>query len=223
LYSFALQSPIGLLFASVTDRGLRHLHTLSSHHAVDGRGPEAGASPVPTPGEPAFDSVGTGLAPALYGTTPRHSPAEDALAAGLEQQLLEYFDGTRRDFDLPLDLDRGSPFQRRVWEVIARIPYGEVASYAEVAQLAGAPGAFRAAGTACGANPVAIVTPCHRVVASGNKLGGYGLGLESKVWLLRHEGIGATAVKPDARVYKLESVINAPARARAKRRAVVGV
>jgi O-6-methylguanine DNA methyltransferase len=180
LYSFALESPIGLLFIVVTGRGLRGLHTLSTQHAIDG----------------AAVSGATGFQ--------AHATAdEEALAAAVEQQLREYFDGSRRDFDLPLDLDSGSAFQRRVWEVIARIPYGEVASYAEVAEAAGAPGAFRAAGTACGANPVALITPCHRVIASGNKLGGYGLGIENKVWLLRHEGIGATAAKPDARVFKL--------------------
>jgi O-6-methylguanine DNA methyltransferase len=178
VYVFALDSPIGLLFASVTSAGLRGLHVL---HRLD---------EVPVP---------ENMAPA---SSP--SPGEDAMAHAVEAQLAEYFDGTRREFDLPLDLDRGSAFQRRIWEVIARIPYGELASYAEVAEAAGAPGAFRAAGTACGANPVAIVTPCHRVIAAGRKLGGYGLGIQNKVWLLRHEGIGATAARPDARVFKLE-------------------
>ena len=180
MYSFALPSPIGLLFVVVTERGLRRLHTLSGQHALEG---------------PAFTEVSES-SPATSG--------EAAIAKGVEQQLAAYFDGSRRNFELPLDLDSGSAFQRRVWEVIARIPYGEVASYAEVAEAAGAPGAFRAAGTACGANPVALVTPCHRVIASGNKLGGYGLGIENKVWLLRHEGIGATGSRPDARVFKLE-------------------
>ena len=183
MYAFTLPSPIGLLFVSVTARGLRRLHTLSTQHSIDGTPP--GVSEATEPDA-------------------RPTPAEDALACAVETQLTEYFEGSRRDFDLPLDLDSGSAFQRRVWEIIARIPYGEVASYAEVAQAAGAPGAFRAAGTACGANPVALVTPCHRVVASGNKLGGYGLGIENKVWLLRHEGIGATSARPDARVFKLE-------------------
>ena len=177
MYSFALQTPIGLLFVSVTERGLRRLHTLAGQPTIDA---------------PALSEV--------PGPRPRATAAEEAIAGAVEQQIAQYFEGSRRDFDLPLDLDRGSAFQRRVWEVIARIPYGEVASYAEVAEAAGAPGAFRAAGTACGANPVAIVTPCHRVIASGNKLGGYGLGIENKVWLLRHEGIGATAARPDARV-----------------------
>ena len=183
MYAFALESPIGLLFVSVSGGGLRQLHTLSTQHAIDGA---------------------RGLRADALGMDARPAPAEEATARNVESQLAEYFDGSRRDFDLPLDIDSGSAFQRRVWQVIGRIPYGEVMSYAEVAQAAGAPGAFRAAGTACGANPVALVTPCHRVIASGNRLGGYGLGIENKVWLLRHEGVGATAARPDARVFKLE-------------------
>lgn len=163
----------------MTDNGLRRLHTLSTQRDMDGAHVDA-----------------------LTADDPR-SPSEEAMAKDLERQITEYFDGSRHGFDLPLELDCGSPFQRRVWEVIARIPYGEVMSYAEVAQAAGRPGAFRAAGTACGINPVALVTPCHRVVASGNKLGGYGLGIENKVWLLRHEGIGTTGSRPDSRIFKL--------------------
>lgn len=182
MYSFVLESPIGLLYVAVTARGLRRLHTMSSQRDMD-----------------------SGLLEVIEAEEdgPR-SPDEEAMAALVQQQLTEYFDGSRRDFDLPLDIDSGSAFQRRVWETIACIPYGEVRSYAEVAQAAGAPGAFRAAGTACGANPVALVTPCHRVVASGNKLGGYGLGIENKVWLLRHEGIGTTGSRPDSKVFSLE-------------------
>lgn len=182
MYAFSLESPIGLLFVAVTDRGVRQLHTLSTQREMDS-------------GLLELDDGSEGA---------RRSAGEEAMAQRVQTQLVEYFDGSRRDFDLPLDIDSGSAFQRRVWEVIARIPYGEVASYAEVAQAAGAPGAFRAAGSACGANPVALVTPCHRVVASGSKLGGYGLGIENKVWLLRHEGIGTTGSRPDSRVFKLE-------------------
>lgn len=185
MYVFAHESPIGLLYVAVTSRGLRHLHVLHAHTFLD--------ESLGFDGDEEVRTVA--------------SPSEEELAREVERQLDEYFDGTRREFDLPLDIDRGSEFQRRVWEAIRRIPYGEVASYAEVAQAAGAPGAFRAAGTACGANPVAIVTPCHRVIASGNKLGGYGLGIQNKVWLLRHEGIGAEAARKDARVFKMESAI----------------
>ena len=103
-----------------------------------------------------------------------------------ERQLREYFDGRRRAFDLSLDL-AGSDFQRRVWRAIAAIPFGETVSYAALAAAAGAPGAYRAAGAACGANRLAIVVPCHRVVGSDGGLHGFGGGLETKALLLQHE------------------------------------
>lgn len=102
------------------------------------------------------------------------------------QQILEYLDGKRSEFTLPLDL-RGTEFQRRVWHALLEIPYGRTRSYAEVAQAIGEPTAVRAVGAANGANPCALVVPCHRVVASGGKLGGYGGGLPLKRRLLALE------------------------------------
>jgi O-6-methylguanine DNA methyltransferase len=102
------------------------------------------------------------------------------------QQILEYLDGKRVAFDLPLDL-RGTDFQRRVWAELLGIPYGETRTYAELARTLGEPGAARAVGTANGANPCAIVVPCHRVVAAGGKLGGFGGGLPLKRKLLALE------------------------------------
>jgi methylated-DNA-[protein]-cysteine S-methyltransferase len=99
------------------------------------------------------------------------------------RQLAEYFAGARRAFDLPLDL-RGTPFQLRVWQALLRIPYGETRTYGQLAAQIGHPGAARAVGAANGANPVAIIVPCHRVVASGGGLGGYGGGLDRKEFLL---------------------------------------
>ncbi|HEX5370866.1 MAG TPA: methylated-DNA--[protein]-cysteine S-methyltransferase [Dehalococcoidia bacterium] len=184
--SFALESPIGLLLVEVTPRGLRRVDFLSRHQGV-GSNPEVR---VPFLSEPAAENGA--------------SVEEEALACSVEQQMRDYFDGSRRDFDLPLDVNIGSAFQRRVWQIIAQIPYGATASYAEVAAAAGSPGAFRAAGSACGNNPVALVVPCHRVVASGGRLGGYGGGLETKVWLLRHEGVSCSDVRSDARVRSTE-------------------
>ena len=103
-------------------------------------------------------------------------------------QLEEYFAGQRRRFDLPLELD-GTDFQRRVWLGLSQIPYGETVSYAEMATMVGRPHAYRAVGQANGANPVPIVLPCHRVVASGGGLGGYGGGLPMKRQLLALEGL----------------------------------
>jgi methylated-DNA-[protein]-cysteine S-methyltransferase len=111
----------------------------------------------------------------------------EPLAAALEQ-LGEYFAGKRREFDLPLELT-GTPFQRDVWTALAEIPYGETVSYAELAAMVGRPTAFRAVGQANGANPVPIVLPCHRVVASGGRIGGYGGGLPVKRKLLKLEGV----------------------------------
>ena len=105
------------------------------------------------------------------------------------RQLDEYFDGRRRVFDLPVDLRVGTAFQRRVLEAIRKIPFGGVTCYKDVARDIGRPGAQRAVGNALGRNPVAIVVPCHRVVASGGKLGGYTGGLDIKQTLMEIEGI----------------------------------
>jgi AraC family transcriptional regulator of adaptative response/methylated-DNA-[protein]-cysteine methyltransferase len=106
--------------------------------------------------------------------------------ATLERQLAEYFAGTRRDFDLPLDL-AGSPWQRKVWDGLLSIPFGETRGYGELAEALGKPGGARAVGRANGENYVAIVVPCHRVIEAGGGLRGYGGGLERKRWLLEHE------------------------------------
>jgi len=104
------------------------------------------------------------------------------------RQLREYLARERQTFDLPLDL-RGTDFQKRCWQALLAIPYGKTKSYAEIAQQVGSPAAFRAVGQANHHNPVAIIVPCHRVLASGRKLGGYGGGLPMKKWLLELEGV----------------------------------
>lgn len=103
------------------------------------------------------------------------------------RQLGEYFAGQRRAFDLPLRL-AGTPFQEAVWRELQRIPFGTTLSYAELAERIGNAKAVRAVGSANGKNPLPIFIPCHRVIATGGGLGGYGGGLEMKSWLLRHEG-----------------------------------
>lgn len=102
-------------------------------------------------------------------------------------QVAEYFAGTRRRFELPLALE-GTDFQQHVWRALLEIPYGQVASYQEVARAIGRPRAVRAVGAANGQNPVSIIVPCHRVIGSSGELVGYGGGLWRKEWLLRHEG-----------------------------------
>ncbi len=103
------------------------------------------------------------------------------------EQLRRYLSGEGRSFDLPLDI-YGTAFQRAVWQALLEIPYGETRSYAQVAAAVGRPRAARAVGAANAANPLPLVIPCHRVVASGGSLGGYGGGLALKEALLRLEG-----------------------------------
>ncbi|MEC0240590.1 trifunctional transcriptional activator/DNA repair protein Ada/methylated-DNA--[protein]-cysteine S-methyltransferase [Paenibacillus dokdonensis] len=104
----------------------------------------------------------------------------------IEQELTQYFDGTRSQFTTPLHL-LGSPFQKSVWEQLMKIPPGETRSYAEIAVSLGKPTAYRAVAQANGANQLALVIPCHRVINSSGDLGGYGGGLIRKNWLLQHE------------------------------------
>jgi methylated-DNA-[protein]-cysteine S-methyltransferase len=108
------------------------------------------------------------------------------LLAEAVRQLQAYFKGQLRQFELPLDL-AGTDFQRRVWSELTRIPYGETRSYRDLARAIGAPKAVRAVGAANGANPIAIVVPCHRVIGAGGKLVGYGGGLALKRRLLSLE------------------------------------
>ena len=129
------------------------------------------------------------------GTPPAH--LADALAA-----LAEYFRRGRQAFGLPLDLSAVTPFQRRVYERLLRIPYGHVATYGEVARdISKEPTTARAVGQAVGANPVAIVIPCHRVVAGDGRLVGFRGGIARKAALLRLEGINVDGSRPSSRVH----------------------
>jgi methylated-DNA-[protein]-cysteine S-methyltransferase len=110
-----------------------------------------------------------------------HDSVNDAIT-----QLQEYCDGSRRDFDLPLDL-QGTEFQVAAWRALADIPYGHTASYGQQAASIGRPKAVRAIGGANGRNPVAIVFPCHRIVGADGSLTGFGGGIVVKKWLLDHE------------------------------------
>jgi O-6-methylguanine DNA methyltransferase len=105
---------------------------------------------------------------------------------GAVDQILEYLAGERTDFDLPLDL-RGTDFQLKVWNALQQIPFGERRSYREIAQSIGRPKAVRAVGSANGSNPISLIVPCHRVINSDGKLGGYGGGLPLKARLLAME------------------------------------
>ncbi len=123
---------------------------------------------------------------------PTYRVVRDEQAAPLHRAVLElqrYFAGELRQFTCPLDLC-GTPFQLQVWEQLCTIPYGETRTYGEIAQAIGRPTASRAVGAANGANPVAVIVPCHRVIGSDGSLTGYGGGLANKSWLLSLERIG---------------------------------
>ena len=111
---------------------------------------------------------------------------ESCAIAGTRRWLKDYFDGVAADVDLPLDM-RGASFETRVWSALREIPAGATTSYGAIARQLGSPGASRAVGLANGANPIAIIVPCHRVIGSSGSLVGYGGGLDRKTWLIDHE------------------------------------
>ncbi|MHB1712038.1 MAG: methylated-DNA--[protein]-cysteine S-methyltransferase [Acidimicrobiales bacterium] len=153
-------SPLGDLLLGAGENGLRQLVL-------------PGTAPSPELDTPRRIEDGHGTAP--------HTHLVEAAT-----QLGEYFAGARQSFDLVLEL-RGTEFQQRVWRALAGIGYGTTISYAELARRVGRPKAYRAAGQANGRNPLAIILPCHRVIAAGGSIGGYGGGLDMKRWLLALE------------------------------------
>jgi methylated-DNA-[protein]-cysteine S-methyltransferase len=161
-YGFA-DSPLGPLTVVVTGRGLVRLSY--AHESVDEQ----------------LDEIATRISPRILASPER----TDAV----RRQLGEYFAGDRRRFDVPIDWRLVQGFSGNVLRATARIPFGAVSSYREVAAEAGSPNAYRAAGNALGSNPIPIVVPCHRVLHSGGGLGGYTGGLERKQYLLRLEGV----------------------------------
>ncbi|MEL6779113.1 MAG: methylated-DNA--[protein]-cysteine S-methyltransferase [Cyanobacteria bacterium J06597_16] len=112
--------------------------------------------------------------------------AELEIFEQVRAQLAEYFAHEREGFDLPLS-PRGTDFQKQVWQSLHQIPFGQTLSYGDIAQQLGKPGAARAVGAANGRNPISIIVPCHRVIASNGKMTGYAGGIDRKQWLLRHE------------------------------------
>lgn len=136
------------------------------------------------PGEPLddqLDELATVISPRVLAAPER---TDD-----VRRQLDDYFGGSRRDFELPIDWRLLRGFRADVLRATSRIPFGSVISYRDVAAAAGSPNAYRAAGNALGSNPIPIVVPCHRVVHAGGGLGGYTGGLERKQFLLRLEGV----------------------------------
>jgi len=163
--SYAFEpSPVGELLVAVTARGLIRL-AYNAHEQAD-----------------------TVLEELARKVSPRVVEAPAALD-DVRRELDEYFEGRRTAFDIPVDWRLHDGFGRRVLRATAGIPFGKVLTYAEVAAKAGSPRGSRAAGNALGSNRVPIVVPCHRVVRSGGKIGGYTGGVERKEYLLELEGV----------------------------------
>lgn len=158
-----LDSPVGPLVAAATPKGLARLAYRDANGGLDA----------------VLETLSTRLSPRLVEAPGRL----DAVRAQLEQ----YWTGTRRSFDLALDLTLAAPFGRDVLAACSRIPFGASSTYAAVAADAGRPSASRAAGNALGANPIPIVVPCHRVLRMGGALGGYTGGVAIKAQLLALE------------------------------------
>lgn len=125
---------------------------------------------------------------------------EDPVLDEARSQLTQYFAGDRKAFDLPLQMD-GSAFDRAVWEQLMAIPFGETRTYGQIAAALGKPTASRAVGGACSRNPLLIIVPCHRVIASTGKLTGFAAGLALKQALLEHEG---WMVREEYLVFRIE-------------------
>ena len=124
--------------------------------------------------------------PGGWSGQPRPGPRDDVLLRPAREQLRAYFARELLDFDLPLAA-AGTAFQQRVWQALRALPYGDTASYTDIARDIGSPTATRAVGAANGRNPIGIIVPCHRVIGKDGTLTGYGGGLARKQWLQRHE------------------------------------
>jgi methylated-DNA-[protein]-cysteine S-methyltransferase len=153
-------TPIGPLTLAATDRGVVRI----------GFGHENSV----------LDELAEAVSPRVLHVPDRLDP--------LRFELDEYFAGRRTTFDVAIDRRLSGGYRRRVLEALSTVPYGQTVSYRELAERTGNPKASRAVGTAMATNPIPVVVPCHRVLRTGGALGGYGGGLETKVWLLHHEG-----------------------------------
>ncbi|MFQ6053486.1 MAG: methylated-DNA--[protein]-cysteine S-methyltransferase [Candidatus Bathyarchaeia archaeon] len=161
VYCAGIATPIGRIWVAATEAGLFQID-------------------FPRPRAAFLDSIRRRIDAEIV-----HDPDRfDALGEMFE----DYFNGERVDYDLPFDL-RGTDFQKAVWRGIHEIPYGRLSSYGRLAARIGRPRAARAVGNACGANPLAIVIPCHRVVRSDGSIGGFGGSPELKRYLLNLEGV----------------------------------
>lgn len=149
------------------------------------------ASPV---GALGIETDGDAITAVTFHARQPVSPRVSGVAADVQRQLHEYFEGRRTTFDVPL-APEGTAFQRDVWNALLRIPYGETTTYGQLARTIGRPSAVRAVGAANGQNPIPIIIPCHRVIGSDGRLVGFGGGLNVKRFLLALERPAASGVE----------------------------
>ena len=178
IYEKRIASSLGRITVRCSDRGLRQLAFESAPEKKTPRNGSAAHSADP------FKANGQNAPGARW-------------AYQAVKELEEYLAGRRTQFTVPLDLD-GTAFQKKVWQALCRIPYGETRSYGEVARQVGNPRAARAVGMANHENPAAIVVPCHRVIRGDGRLGGYGGGRRKKSALLRLEQTGSASQRKPA-------------------------
>jgi AraC family transcriptional regulator of adaptative response/methylated-DNA-[protein]-cysteine methyltransferase len=171
LFLGRLASPIGVLVAAATDKGVCLLE-FSDRRTLGSQ----------------LKRLATGLRCTLV-------PEPNEVLRLMEGELESYFAGSLRRFSVPVT-PVGTRFQQRVWQALSAIPYGETRSYARQAEILGRPQAVRAVASANGANHIAIVIPCHRVVGADGRLSGYGGGVWRKRWLLEHEQRATRGIKP---------------------------
>jgi len=162
LFYTSLESPIGHLYLALTDRGVCFLSLNRSEEVFLQELKDSGRKVI----------------------------HRDDIKGGFAKRELEgYFASELYRFQTPIDLLWGTPFERRVWREVSRIPYGETRSYREVAESIGVPRGYRAVGRAVGKNPIPIIIPCHRVITSDGGLGGFSAGVKAKRYLLQLEGL----------------------------------
>jgi len=167
-------TPLGDMVVLASDAGLCALEFLG---------------PMPRPADPGGRGPRGELAARMRRWFPPHEIVDrrSQVITRTGEWLAAYFKGASADLgDLPIEM-HGAPFEQQVWRALLRIPAGETRSYGAVAKTVGSPDAARAVGAANGANPIAIIVPCHRVIGSSGSLTGYGGGLDRKSWLLDHE------------------------------------
>ena len=137
-----------------------------------------------------------GITKVVFSESTGNATFVNEITRNCKQQLKEYFEGKRKVFDLPLN-QQGTIFQKSIWDCLIEIPFGQIASYGDIAKMINNPKAVRAVGAANGKNPIGIIVPCHRVIGSNGTLTGYAGGLERKAWLLEHEGIELKGTKEE--------------------------